>query len=49
VLFKAHREHLTALPRISVNGEFQRKRYVKVLVSGGARCSRNGFRKVNAA
>ncbi|MDO9411457.1 MAG: polysaccharide deacetylase family protein [Pseudolabrys sp.] len=49
VLFKAHGEHLTALPRLSVNGEFQRQRYVKVLMSGSGTAFWNRFRRVSAA
>ncbi len=49
VVFKVHRDHLTALPRISVNGDFQQQRYLKVLMSGAATAMWNGFRRVNAA
>jgi peptidoglycan/xylan/chitin deacetylase (PgdA/CDA1 family) len=49
VLFPEHREHLTALPRITLNGEFQRLRHVKVLLSGTATGIRNRFRHVDAA
>ena len=49
VLFSEHRAHLTALPRIAVNGEFQRLRYMQVLLSGTATALHNRLRRVNAA
>ncbi|MFY9818264.1 MAG: polysaccharide deacetylase family protein [Pseudolabrys sp.] len=49
VLFKAHLDHLTALPRITVSGELQQQRYLKVLISGAGTAFMNRFRRVNEA
>lgn len=49
VLFPAHDRRLTALPRIALNGEYQRLRYVRVLLSGSATAVWNGFRQLDAA
>lgn len=49
VLFPDHREQFMALPRLSLNGQFQQKRHLKVLMSGAATALANGFRRVDAA
>ena len=49
VLFPEHAAHLTALPRLSLNGEYQEQRYAKVLMSGSATALWNRFRRVDAA
>jgi peptidoglycan/xylan/chitin deacetylase (PgdA/CDA1 family) len=48
VLFREHRNHLMSLPRLSLNGEYQQLRYLRVLMSGAASAMWNGFRKLKA-
>jgi peptidoglycan/xylan/chitin deacetylase (PgdA/CDA1 family) len=49
MIFPENANHLTALPRVSLNGNYQNKRILPVLTSGAATAMWNGFRRVDAA
>jgi peptidoglycan/xylan/chitin deacetylase (PgdA/CDA1 family) len=49
MIFPENAGHLTALPRVSLNGNYQDTRIFPVLTSGAATAVWNGFRRVNAA
>ena len=47
VIYADHKNHMTALPRISLNGHFQKNRYTKSLLSGLPTLLANNMRKLN--
>jgi peptidoglycan/xylan/chitin deacetylase (PgdA/CDA1 family) len=49
MIFPESADHLTALPRVSLNGNYQKNRMLPVLTSGAATAMWNGFRRVDAA
>ena len=49
MLFPESAAHLTALQRVSLNGNYQDERIIPVLTSGAATAMWNGFRRIDAA
>jgi peptidoglycan/xylan/chitin deacetylase (PgdA/CDA1 family) len=49
MIFPENANHPTALPRVSLNGNYQDARILPVLTSGAATAMWNGFRRVDAA
>ena len=49
MIFADNAAQLTALPRVSLNGNYQDTRFLPVLTSGAATAIYNGFRRVDAA
>ena len=47
MIFDAHRDHALALPRVSINGNWQDARYVETLLSGAPFALWNRGRRVN--
>ena len=49
MVFPQSADHITALQRVSLNGNYQDKRFLPVLTSGAATAVWNGFRRIDAA
>ncbi|MBR1230858.1 polysaccharide deacetylase family protein [Bradyrhizobium sp. AUGA SZCCT0182] len=49
MIFPESAGHLTALQRVSLNGNYQDERIIPVLTSGAATAMWNGFRRIDAA
>jgi peptidoglycan/xylan/chitin deacetylase (PgdA/CDA1 family) len=49
MIFPESADHLTALPRVSLNGNYQDTRILPVLTSGAATAMWNGFRRIDTA
>jgi peptidoglycan/xylan/chitin deacetylase (PgdA/CDA1 family) len=49
MIFPESADHMTALPRVSLNGNYQDTRIFPVLTSGAATAMWNGFRRIDAA
>lgn len=49
VLFEEHASHLHALPRISLNGDYQSRHYTKIFLEGGPFALSNRFKRLNVA
>ena len=47
VLFPQHREHLYALPRVSLNGSYQMQRYISLFLSGAPFALWRRFRRLD--
>jgi len=49
LIYNEHKNHLTALPRLSLNGGYQQLHYIDALLSGVPFALFNKFRKLNVA
>jgi hypothetical protein len=49
LVFAGHKHHLMALPRVSLAGQYQKLRYIEVLLSGTAFALFNGFKRLDVA